>query len=179
MGINETRYGFMDEGWATTFEYLINQDDMGKEKADEFFKQFRVYGWAYTNEANEDLPVITPGEHLRGGGGGDNQYGKPALGYLAVKEMLGDDLFKKCLHEYMKRWNGKHPLPWDFFYTFNAASGQNLNWFWNNWFFSPYYIDLAVQSVNKNIVTVKNIGGMAAPFDLNLTYQDGTTAVIH
>ncbi|HEY1163926.1 MAG TPA: M1 family peptidase, partial [Chitinophaga sp.] len=45
MGINETRYGFMDEGWATTFELLIGREDLGIEKAEELFKQFRVDGW--------------------------------------------------------------------------------------------------------------------------------------
>ena len=34
MGINESRYAFMDEGWATTFELLIGRADLGKEKAD-------------------------------------------------------------------------------------------------------------------------------------------------
>src|SRR5205085_11344392 len=33
MGINETRYGFMDEGWATTFELLFNHDKAGKKTA--------------------------------------------------------------------------------------------------------------------------------------------------
>jgi hypothetical protein len=40
MGINETRYGFMDEGWATTFEYLISRADIGVEKADSAYKAF-------------------------------------------------------------------------------------------------------------------------------------------
>ena len=34
MGINETRYAFMDEGWATTLEYLIGIDHSGKEAAE-------------------------------------------------------------------------------------------------------------------------------------------------
>src|ERR1700722_4239305 len=42
MGINESRYGFMDEGWATTFEYLIGIADLGPEKADEDYREFRV-----------------------------------------------------------------------------------------------------------------------------------------
>src|ERR1700681_1154098 len=33
MGINESRYAFMDEGWATTFENLIGTADLGKEAA--------------------------------------------------------------------------------------------------------------------------------------------------
>lgn len=183
MGINETRYGFMDEGWATTFELLLNYIHMGKEKAEEFYKQFRVMSWVRDASANEDLPIITPGPNLSGGGLGNNQYGKPSLGYLAVKDMLGDALFKKALHEYMNRWNGKHPLPWDFFYSMNAGSGKNLNWFWNNWFFSNYYIDLAVKDVAKSgstsNITVKNIGGMAAPFDLVISYSDGSTEKLH
>ncbi|HWJ92513.1 MAG TPA: M1 family metallopeptidase [Flavisolibacter sp.] len=183
MGINETRYGFMDEGWATTFELLFNRDKMKKEEADNFYKQFRVTGWVNDPSPDEDLPIITPGANLNGGGLGNNEYGKPSLGYLAVKDMLGDDLFRKCLHEYMRRWNGKHPLPWDFFNSFNAAAGKSLDWFWNNWFFSQYYIDLAVKNVKKMAtgysVTIQNIGGMASPFDLVITYADGHSERLH
>ncbi len=183
MGINETRYGFMDEGWATTFELLFNRDKMSKEKADNFYKRFRVQGWIHDPSQSEELPIITPGPNLSGGGLGSNEYGKPSLGYLAVKDLLGDDLFRKCLHEYMSRWNGKHPLPWDFFNTFTNASGKDLNWFWSNWFFSHNYIDLALTSATKTgkgySLSIQNIGGMAAPFDLIITYTDGTSESIH
>ncbi|MEP6712449.1 MAG: M1 family metallopeptidase, partial [Ferruginibacter sp.] len=143
MGINEHRYGFMDEGWATALELLIGRSDMGINKAENFFKQFRVNGWINDASSEEDLPIITPGNVLTGAGLGNNEYGKAALGYLAVKDLLGDDLFKKCLLAFMDRWHGKHPIPWDFFYSFNDVSGKNLNWFWDSWYFSHGYIDLA------------------------------------
>ncbi|HEX2684479.1 MAG TPA: M1 family metallopeptidase [Ferruginibacter sp.] len=183
MGINETRYGSMDEGWATTFEYLIGSADLGSAKAEGFFKQFRVNGWINNPSSDQDIPIITPGDVLSGGGFGNNEYGKAALGYLAVKDMLGDELFKKCLHEYMSRWHGKHPIPWDFFYTFNDAAKKNMNWFWNNWFFSNNYIDYAVNKVVKKgsgyTVTIDNIGGMAAPVNIIATYADGTKETFH
>jgi hypothetical protein len=183
MGINETRYGFMDEGWATAFEYLFNTDKMGKNKAEEFFKEFRVQDWAADVAQEQDMPIITPGPNLSGGGVGNNQYGKPALGYLALKELLGDAVFKKALHEYMTRWNGKHPIPWDFFNTFSNASGKDLNWFWNSWFFSTNYIDLSIKEVKtvsgSITINVQNAGGMPAPFDVVLTYTDGTTERLH
>lgn len=183
MGINETRYGFMDEGWATTFELLIGRDDLGTEKAEELFKQFRVDGWINDASPDEDIPIITPGDALGSKGLGDNQYGKPALGYLAVKDLLGDALFKKCLHAYMQRWNGKHPIPWDFFNTFNSASGKNLNWFWANWFFSNFYIDMAVKQLSPAAqgytLQIANPGGMAAPFDIKITYTDGSSETLH
>ena len=183
MGINETRYGFMDEGWATTFEYLIGSADMGKDKATEFYKQFRVQGWINDPSGDEDIPIITPGDVMSGRGFGNNEYGKASLGYLAMKDYLGDAMFKKCLHAYMERWHGKHPLPWDFFYTFNNVAGKNMDWFWNAWFFQSNYIDLAIKSAVKTgsgySVVIDNIGGMPAPTDLTVTYTDGTKEVFH
>jgi hypothetical protein len=183
MGINETRYGFMDEGWATTFEYLIATAQTSPAKATDFYKEFRVTDWIHDPSPLEDLPIITPEDVLSGAAYGNNAYGKPSLGYLAVKDLLGDAMFKKCLQEFMARWNGKHPIPWDFFNTFNDASGQNLNWFWNNWYFSNAYIDLAASRVTKTpagySLVVDNIGGMAAPFDVHLGFSDGTTQIIH
>ncbi|MBS1565470.1 MAG: M1 family metallopeptidase [Bacteroidetes bacterium] len=183
MGINESRYAFMDEGWATTFELLIGREDMGVEKADNFYKRFRVNGWINDPIAEEDIPIITPANALRGAAYGNNAYGKPSLGYLAVKDMLGDELFRKCLHEYISRWHGKHPIPWDFFNTFNNVSGKDLNWFWNNWYFTNYYIDLGIDKVEKTsggyTVRLKNTGGYAAPVDMVLRYNDGSTETLH
>jgi hypothetical protein len=183
MGINESRYAMMDEGWATTFEYLIGTADLGPDRASEFFKQFRVNGWANNPSPLEDLPIITPADALSPGAYGDNAYGKAALGYLALKDMLGDVTFRRGLHEFMNRWHGKHPIPWDFFNTFNDVTGQNLNWFWNDWFFSNGYIDLGLRSPTKTgsgyEVVIDNIGGMTAPVDLAVQFADGTSDVLH
>jgi Peptidase family M1 domain len=183
MGINEQRYGFMDEGWTTAFESLIGKSDLGDKVADQFFKQVRVAGWIKNASADADLPIITPGDAMVGRGFGDNEYGKAALGYLAIKDLLGEVMFKKCLHEFINRWHGKHPLPWDMFNTFNSASGKDLNWFFNNWYFSNGYIDLALESVIPSdtgyIVTIKNIGGFDAPVNIVVNYDDGTMETLH
>ncbi len=183
MGINETRYGFMDEGWATTFELLFSRHDFGVRQAEQLFKDFRVHTWQSDPGAEEDIPIITPGHALTGIANRTNNYGKAALGYLAMKDYLGDELFKKCLHEYMRRWHGKHPIPWDFFNTFNDVSGRNLNWFWNSWFFSWSYMDIAVQKLISNgkgyTLTVKNVGGMPVPFDCKVLYTDGSHGSLH
>ncbi|MFI5133446.1 MAG: M1 family metallopeptidase [Chitinophagales bacterium] len=183
MGINESRYGFMDEGWATTFELLVGRADLGVEKAEEAYKQFRVQGWIRDASQGEDIPIITPVNNLTGTGFGNNEYGKPSLGYLAMKDLLGDEMFKKCLQAYMDRWHGKHPIPWDFFFTYNDVSEKNLNWLWSNWFFSNNYIDLSLKNTNITnkgcTLTIENIGGMAAPVDVVLTYDDGSTEKFH
>ncbi|MES2111495.1 MAG: M1 family metallopeptidase [Bacteroidota bacterium] len=181
MGINESRYAFMDEGWATTYELLIGTIEKGKKTADEFYKKFRVNSWTHGPHAKE-MPIITPSPDVKFGGG-NNAYGKPSLSYLALKDMLGDALFKKALHTYMDNWHGKHPIPWDYFNSMIAGSGKNLNWFFNNWFFTPSYIDLAIDKVEKSgndyKIVIKNIGGFAVPFDLAVTYADGSGSVTH
>ena len=179
MGINETRYAFMDEGWATTFEYLIGIAEHGKEAADKFYKEFRVKKYITDTSTEEDQPIISMSTQVSAAGYGNNSYGKASLFYLALKDMLGDDLFKKSLHVYMDNWNGKHPIPWDYFNSINTASGRNLNWFFNNWFFTNNYIDLAVKNVSKNIIFVQNVGGFAIPFDVIVTYSDNTTETLH
>lgn len=181
MGINETRYAFMDEGWATTLEYLIGIDEQGKDAADAFYKKFRVNRYINDKSAEEDQPIITMSSQLSGAGYGNNSYGKASLSYLALKDLLGDDLFKKALHTYMEDWNGKHPIPWDFFNSINTSTGKDLNWFFNNWFFSNNYIDLAIANVNQDIntISIKNEGGFAIPFDLNIVYLDGKKETLH
>lgn len=183
MGINETRYAFMDEGWATTFEYLIGQADLGKERATNFYKQFRVTGWINNPSPLMEVPIITPEDALVGAAYGPNAYGKASLGYLALEDLLGDAMFRKVLHGFIERWHGKHPIPWDFFNTVNDISGRNLNWFWKSWYFDNSYIDLAVAGVAKTgtgyTVTLDNIGGMLPPVDLIVKYSDGSSQTIH
>jgi aminopeptidase N len=172
MGTNEQRYGFMDEGLTVTFDYLINTRDYGEAWATALFQEVRSGNLAPPFPGAE-IPIITPSDSLRGEIVDRNNYEKAALGFLALKELMGDELFKQSLHEFIDRWNGKHPLPWDMFNTFNDASGQNYNWF-----FSTNYLDLAVGEVQKTdggyTIRVRNVGGMAMPFDVNIVYADDT-----
>ena len=183
MGINEKRYAFMDEGWATTFEYLIGQEEFGKNHADSVYKMFRISRYIHDASAEEDQPIISMSTQVSGAGYGNNSYGKASLSYLALKDMLGDSLFKKALHHYMDEWNGKHPIPWDYFNAMSAGAGQNLNWFFKNWFFTNHYIDLKMDTIKREkdfyTVTVKNVGGFAIPFDLRIVYADGQIATVH
>lgn len=135
MGINEKRYPFMDEGWTTAFEYLRNREVLGTAAADKLFKDFRSAALA-TPLSGMDLPIITPHDSLWGQTPvfGLNQYGKAALGYLALKDLMGDAAFRSALHLFMSRWQGKRPLPWDMFNSFNDAGFGNHDWFFRNWF---------------------------------------------
>jgi hypothetical protein len=184
MGINEKRYPFMDEGWTTAFEYLRNREVLGPKIADALFKAFRTAPLALPL-SGMDLPIITPHDALWAQTPvfGLNQYGKAALGFLALRDLMGDAAFRTALHTFMARWNGKRPLPWDMFNSFNDAGVGNHDWFFRNWFFSHNHMDLAVDGVRSEggvqTVAVSNPGGMAIPFDLVLAYADGSSERVH
>lgn len=174
MGTNETKYGWMDEGWATIGEWLVSPmvdptivDLYGIERT------------AVTSGNEIDLPVTTLTTQLYGDAMFINSYPKPAFGYLYVKDMLGDELFFKALHHYIKTWNGKHPMPNDFFYCMNAGSGKNMNWFWKKWFFEGGVLDLGIKSVKGKQITIENSGNKPLPIDVEITFADGSTEKIH
>ena len=104
-------------------------------------------------------------------------YSKAATAYSILENILGEEVFKQTLKEYISRWNGKHPTPYDFFNTFNIASGENLDWFWKPWFFEFGYPDLGIQDVKlengKIKITVKKIGNYPVSVSLTLITENG------
>jgi len=177
MGLNETRYAWMDEGWATIGEWVISPL-IDSSLTDEY----GVDPYSRLSGTEDDLPIITPSTQLTSGYF-INSYPKPAMGYLYIKDMLGDVLFTKALHHFIEQWQGKHPMPNDFFYCLNEGSGKNLNWFWKKWFFDNGYPDLAITSVKKKDkgynVLISNKGNKPVPVDLTIFYTDNTTEKIH
>jgi hypothetical protein len=178
MGVNETKYAWMDEGWATIGEWLISPM-IDTSIVDEY----GVDPYAKGAGKENDLPIITPSTQEEGNDYYLNSYPKPALGYLYVKDLLGDSLFLQALHRYIRDWRGKHPAPLDFFGSMNTGSGRNLNWFWQRWFYDGGYPDLAITGLQhkkgSTAVIVVNKGGKPLPIDLTITFADGTTEKSH
>jgi hypothetical protein len=174
LGVNETKYGWMDEGWATIGEWIIS-NIIDPKLVDEY----GVEPYARAADSENDLPIITLTTQQNGTPFFLNSYPKPAMGYLYVRDLLGDELFTKALHTYIRTWNGKHPMPYDFFNSMNEGAGQNLNWFWQRWFFDGGYPDLALQNVTKESIVVEAKGTKPVPIDLLVTFADNTTQKLH
>ena len=111
-----------------------------------------------------------------------NSYVKPAVFYMMLRDVLGEEVFKNTIHEYMRRWNGKHPTPYDFFFTMDQVGGQNLTWLFKPWFFEYGYPDLAITNVSqksgKYVIEIEKIGNYPMPVQLKLTYEDESTEII-
>ncbi|MBS1656406.1 MAG: M1 family peptidase, partial [Bacteroidetes bacterium] len=60
--------------------------------------------------------------------------------------------------------------------------GEDLSWFWKEWFYNNWQLDIAIQSVsykdndekNGADIVIANLQKMAMPFTLEINYADGT-----
>ena len=176
MGINENKYAWMDEGWASFGDYRVVSAIDGPQYATLYFHK------SYKNRIGFDLdfPIFALSDYLKRPVYHHNSYVKPAAFLMILNDYLGQEQFLKAVHEYMRRWQGKHPMPYDFFFTLMDVTGQNLDWLIRPWFFKYGYYDLAIKNVRvqprETIVTVENKGTYPAPVYLKASFTDGTEA---
>ncbi len=179
MGINETQYAWMDEGWATIGESVISPI-MGEPEDEGIYSKGR---YERISGTDKDIPLITNTKLYDAAAYLSNSYGKGGLCYWILQDMLGDKLYFKALHQYMSDWHGKHPIPYDFFYSFNTATGKDLDWFWQKWFFEWVYPDLGIKAVeqkNGNAkIIITNNGGLPVPIFLTIKTDSGQTTTMH
>jgi hypothetical protein len=63
--------------------------------------------------------------------------------------ILGRELFDFAFKEYSQRWMNKRPTPSDFFRTMEEASGVDLDWFWQGWFYTTDHVDISIDKIYK------------------------------
>lgn len=189
MGINERKYAWMDEGWAVYLPQEF-QTKMGRFAPDNAVRDTsrsdsraaNVKGYLRNAGTINDIPMLAPSNQLRSLSYRHSAYNKSALVYDILRDMLGNEKFGNVLKEYINRWNGKHPTPYDFFNTFSDVSGENLDWFWEKWYMKYGYADLKLSNVIQNDngveITVVNTGGMPVPVVLNFIDTDGNVSVV-
>jgi hypothetical protein len=180
MGINERKYAWMDEGWAQILPF-----DLSNTLVPNAPNSMTWVALSYASVAGTDTeqPLMTPSFLTAAEGYGVHAYSKPGLAYHFLRDMLGDETYKAALQEYIRRWNGKHPIPYDFFNTINDATGKNLDWYWKAWFFETREPDLALSETrvkdNQVQTTVVNRGGLPVPIHLTVTFADGSSEEMH
>ena len=92
------------------------------------------------------VPVMTNSESIADLG--PNAYGQPTAALNLLREhILGREAFDHAFKTYARRWMFKRPTPSDFFRTMEDASGVDLDWFWQGWFYSTDHVDVSIDEV--------------------------------
>lgn len=167
---NEKKWAWMDEGWADYYTDMLEYRYLN-EKDEDINILTKIYSSSQMG-STYDLPLFTSSEFLTKNAG-YLSYNLPSIVYTILHQYLGDEMFHSCIQEYIQRWAKKSPTPYDFYYTFETISGEDLSWLWKPWFFEFGVPDIAIESFNNGEVVVRKIGVKPVPLLLEVNYNDG------
>jgi aminopeptidase N len=173
---DERRYTWMDEGTTTFNENMARADFFNdpNQYMEDMITYLRIAG-----DEEEGEIMRRSAYHYSPFAYGVASYMKPGTVLVALRGVLGEEVFMRAYREYARRWAYRHPYPWDMFKTFEDVSGQNLDWFWRSWYFETWTLDQAVANVTtadgETTIHIEDRGRVPMPVHLTITYADGRT----
>lgn len=185
VGSNERKYMWQDEGLNTYINYIATDLFNNGEyvNAPAFFEKSFFGSRDYLQFMNYKDPLMTVSDAM------DEEqhyqfYGKTAYGLNLLRTVVvGKERFDFAFRKYTEAWAFKHPTPYDFFHCINNAAGEDLDWFWKEWFFTTWKLDQAITSVKYTDagteITIENKGKMIMPVTLKITESNGEINSIH
>ncbi|HLW82527.1 MAG TPA: M1 family metallopeptidase [Candidatus Acidoferrales bacterium] len=201
---NEFEDAWMDEGINSYTEAKVMGALYGaKTSAIDFpfaqMSDFEEQRLGYLAEPDAD-PMTRFGWEFRDDGSyGAISYGKTATVLLTLERIIGSDKMQEAMHEYFMKYRFKHPTPEDFMNTIQqvAGPGQDLSWYFAQAFKGTQILDYEVEDIRsdranwyeaasaakkkgpvmyRDTVVVQRKGDFIAPVDLEVKFDDGTTA---
>ncbi|MEO5902417.1 MAG: M1 family metallopeptidase [Gemmatimonadaceae bacterium] len=174
---NETRYGFMDEG----FNEFIDAPALANITRTPVNYQNRSAGYRRVAGSELEAPMMWPTDHA-GPYSGVATYTKAEVALHALGAVVGDSAVRKAFANYALQWKYKHPSPWDFFMSMNKSLGKDLGWFWYEWFFTTNTFDQAIESVTTQgpnaVITVRDKADIVMPIIARVEFTDSSTEIV-
>ncbi len=183
VGSNERRYMWQDEGLNTYINFIANDIfNNGEYLTDShYFEKEFFASRDYTQFMQYKDPLMTVSDAM------DAEqhyqyYGKTAYGLNLLRTVVvGKERFDYAFKKYTEAWAFKHPTPYDFFHCINNAAGEDLNWFWKEWFFTTWKLDQGLTSVTYvdsdpskgALITIDNKGKMIMPVIMKIIQSSG------
>ncbi len=172
VGVNETWYGFMDEGFNQYMNRLSRSDRQGQPANVDGLGQ--AYGQISGDE--HEAPLMWDANY-----GGPmysfQAYGKAPMMLSMLGGIVGDSAVWRAMSEYARAWRFKHPSPWDYAFFMDRALHRDLGWFWYSWLFTTDAVDGSIQKVatagHRTTVTVHQDGQMPSPVVLEVHFAPG------
>ena len=141
LGTNERRYPWMDEGVNSYYENAYFKEKAKKIGAKKGYivklledveEEQAYFICKHQHNLNESqAPGLHSDDYTELNYGGI-VYGKVALMFDYLRTVLGEAMFKECMQNYYEQWKFRHPLPEDMQISFEATSGKNLSWFFED-----------------------------------------------
>jgi len=174
---NESKHGWMDEGFTSWLEDLALNEISDKKVANPHDGSYR--GYYFMMNSGKEQPQSTHCDRYD-----YNQmysisaYSKGEVFLSQLGYLIGKDNLMKTMKRYFNEFKFKHPTPNDIKRTAERVSGAQLDWYLTDWTQTintiDYGLKLVVENGNNTGVTLERIGRIPMPIDLAVEYTDGT-----
>ena len=139
----------LNESFATYGEYLWMEYKYGADEADHHgMEDLQIY---LRNAKEKEVPVMRYDYKDREHMFDEISYQKGGRILHMLRKTVGDDAFFKSVNLYLTKNAYKTAEIHDLRLAFEEVTGQDLNWFFTEWFFNPGHPKLAIHSTYDSI----------------------------
>jgi aminopeptidase N len=164
----------LNEGFANYSEYLWLEHKYGRDEAD-FHEMQEQQGYLFS-AADGGERLIRFGYENREDMFDAHSYNKGGAVLHMLRQQVGDEAFFAALNRYLKKNEYTDVEAHELRLAFEDVTGQDLNWFFNQWFFGAghpnldieYGWDEAAKKASVTITQSQEGEGVARVFDLPL-----------
>jgi len=184
VGSNERKYAWMDEGFNTFINIYARENfNNGEYHSSQSVKMMVDFMNRPDTKTVMTYPDVIDYKDLHILG-----YYEPAIALQILRDkVVGAKRFDFAFRNYINHWAFRHPAPEDFFRSMNDALGEDLNWFWKEWFYESWKLDQAVESVEyvnadpkQGVnITISNKEQMVMPVEIEIKEANGNTGRVN
>lgn len=160
----------LNEGFANYSEYLWTEYKYGKDAADKKrMDELSGYLGSAQNGGTHDL--IDFGYDDKEEMFDAHSYNKGGLVLHMLRNYIGDDAFRAALNYYLTKHAWTDVEAHELRMAFEDVTGQDLNWFFNQWFFDKGHPELEVQHFYENDTYTLKVIQTQSPEDNAAIFQ--------
>jgi aminopeptidase N len=176
LGFNESLYFWMDEGFTNfSSDEVMNQLFPNPSNP---LHLDAVSGYIQLATSGKEEPMTTHADHFNTNFAYSlAAYSKGQTYLYQLKSWLGEETFYRAMKRFYNQYQFQHPTPSDFLSIMEKESGMILDWYNEYFVNTTKTIDYSVENVyeenNANIVSIRRIGNMPVPIEVEIETMDG------
>ncbi|MBP87433.1 MAG: hypothetical protein CMJ64_12035 [Planctomycetaceae bacterium] len=149
---------WLNESFATFFELLWTEEDLGWDEAT--WARYDDLSWYWSEDKKYRRPIVSYQYNEPGKVFDSHAYPKGGRVLHMLRFVLGEEMFWKAVRHYTARNAHRTVETADFRIAIEEATGQGLNWFFDQWVYHgghpEFHVDWRWDAATKMIrVTVK------------------------
>lgn len=178
----------MNEGFANYSEYLWLEHEYGRDAAD-YHLMGEQSGYMASSAQGGMHPLIYFGYEDKEDMFDAHSYNKGGAILHMLRKTIGDDAFRAALKKYLEDNKFQAVEAHDLRLSLEAVSGQDLNWFFNQWYFNQGHPSLEIEygydATNKEALVAisqvqnpkENPAVFVLPMAVDIYIEDGKKPV--